>query len=135
EFGNLSSQHVGITLVQAKGKLQEVNETDHTALYRAAQVSLSMKGIIVKVTRIVLPKYNLVAKSYRVSLETCLEGLDQLRESHRNFEFYWFPYTDVVQVKAFDLDDGQTQTTGKQQTMFKKLVIENGLFWVMSEVS
>ena len=135
EFGNLSSQVVGITLVQANGNLLELNETDHPGLFQAAQVSLGMLGIIVKVTLRVLPKYNLVAKSYRVSLETCLEELDQLRESHRNFEFYWFPYTDVVQVKAFDLDDGQTQTTGMQQTMFKKLVIENGLFWVMSEVS
>src|SRR5699024_9734944 len=48
---------------------------------------------------------------------------------------YWFPYTDIVQVKAFDIDDGNRQIIRKQQTMFKKIVIENGLFWLMSEVS
>src|SRR5699024_1774990 len=74
-------------------------------------------------------------KNYRLSLETCLEQLIQLRESYRNFEFYWFPYTDIVQVKAFDIDDGNGQMIRKQQTMFKKIVIENGLFWLMSEVS
>ena len=135
EFGNLSSQVVGLTIVQANGNLLEINERDHPELLQAAQVSLGMFGVIIKITLKVLPKYNLVAKSYRLSLETCLEQLIQLRESYRNFEFYWFPYTDIVQVKAFDIDDGNGQMIRKQQTMFKKIVIENGLFWLMSEVS
>src|SRR5699024_1164464 len=135
EFGNLSSQVVGLTIVQANGNCLEINERDHPELLQAAQVSLGMFGVIIKITLKVLPKYNLVAKNYRLSLETCLEQLIQLRESYRNFEFYWFPYTDIVQVKAFDIDDGNGQMIRKQQTMFKKIVIENGLFWLMSEVS
>lgn len=134
-FGNISSQVVGLTLVQADGQLLEINTKNNPDLLQAAQLSLGLLGIIVKVTLKVLPKYNLVAQSYRMSLETCLEELDQLCGAHRNFEFYWFPYTDIVQVKAFDVDDGKIQSTRQQQSMLKKLVIENGLFWMMSEVS
>lgn len=135
EFGNIPSQAVGMTLLQANGQLIEINQDEHPDLFKAAQVSLGMLGIIVKVTLKVLPRYQLIAKSYRISLETCLQKLVDLRESHRNIEFYWFPYTDIVQVKAFDLNDGSFVSNGQQQNMFKKLVIENGLFWMMSEVS
>lgn len=135
-FGNIPTQVAGLTILQADGSLLEVNETENKAFLRAARISLGMFGIIVKVTLKVLPAYPLIAQSYRLSLMDCLQQLDQLKKTHRNFEFYWFPYTQTVQVKTMDLYDKQSLEKQKRNmNMLKKVVIENGLFWAMSEVS
>jgi len=136
EFGSLSTQAVGITLLQANGEIMEINADEHSELLRAAQLSLGMLGIIVKVTLKVLPAYQLVSRSYRLSLEDSLEQLETLRVNHRNMELYWFPFTNTVQIKTLDIANGQEDMEDdQQQNLFKKIVVENGLFWMMSEVS
>lgn len=133
-LGNLSTQVVGMTVLKANGCLLEINEIENKEFLQAAQVSLGMLGIIVKVTLRVLPAYSLIAESYRLSLNDCLQQIDRLKAKHRNFEFYWFPYTKTVQVKTMNFS--HEQSIGKQkQKMFKKVVVENGVFWAMSEVS
>lgn len=134
QFGSISTQAVGITLLLASGELLEVDETNKDDILQAAQVSLGMLGIIVKVTLKVLPAYQLIGRSYRLSLNETFEQLDALCGQHRNIEFYWFPYTDTVQVKTFDLAASDAEKDQSQMT-FKKVVVENGLFWLMSEVS
>src|SRR5690625_6793474 len=49
-FGSISTQAVGITLLQANGDMIEINETNESSLLQAAQLSLGMLGIIIKVT-------------------------------------------------------------------------------------
>ena len=134
QFGSISTQAVGITLLLASGELLEVDETNEAGVFQAAQVSLGMLGIIVKVTLKVLPAYQLTGTSYKLSLDETFQQLDTLCEQHRNIEFYWFPYTDTVQVKTFDLAAPNKEKDQKQMK-FKKVVVENGLFWLMSEVS
>ena len=135
-FGSISTQAVGITLLQANGDMIEINETNESSLLQAAQLSLGMLGIIIKVTLKVLPAYQLVGHSYRLSLEDSLQQLMALRSNHRNMEFYWFPFTNTVQIKTMNMADATVELANKKQhNMFKKIVIENGLFWMMSEVS
>lgn len=135
-FGSISTQAVGITLLQANGDMIDINETNDSSLLQAAQLSLGMLGIIVKVTLKVLPAYQLVGHSYRLSLEESLHQLTALRSSHRNMELYWFPFTNTVQIKTMNMADSTVELENKKQhNLFKKIVIENGLFWMMSEVS
>lgn len=134
EFGNISTQVHSLTIMKADGQLLHISPNENAYLLNAAKVSLGLLGIIVKVTLRVLPTYQLTSHSYKESFMQCLQQLELLRRSNRNFEFFWFPYTDTVQIKIMN-EDNYSITETKKQNMFKKVVIENGLFFVLSEVS
>ena len=40
-----------------------------------------------------------------MQLDDCLAQADALIAKHRSFEFYWFPHTDTVLTKAWDMTD------------------------------
>lgn len=130
-FGSISTQVIGITILTAAGELLEISHAVNKRFLQAAKLSLGMLGIIVKITLKVLPAYQLIGHSYRYSLHDCLSQLDRLKQENRNFEFYYFPYTNTVQVKTMNLAD----IDKRKQSKFKKLVIENGLFYALSEIS
>lgn len=132
DFGILSTQVAALTLVTASGEVIECSPDRHPELFKAAQVSLGSLGVIVRVTLRVLPRYQLHYRSGRMSLEECLDHLDRYRHEHRHFEFFWFPHTDFVQVKFMDKTD-QAASTGGLWSRFSKLVLENGVFWLLSE--
>lgn len=134
EFGGISTQVEGVTLLTASGNLLEISSTKNSKYFEAVRLSLGMLGIIVKVTLRVEKAYQLVGESYRLNLDECLVNLDKLQTDNRNFEFFWFPYTETVQVKTLNyVQDETMKKTGKQT--FKNVVVENGLFWSLSQVS
>lgn len=134
DFGSVATQVHDLTILTGTGELLHISPTENAHLLEAVKVSLGMLGIIVKVTLKVLPAYQLIAHSYRENFIVCLNNLDQLTRENRNFEFFWFPYTNTVQIKTLNENQQVTTEKGKQH-MLKKLVIENGLFYGMSEVS
>jgi FAD/FMN-containing dehydrogenase len=67
-------------------------------------------------------------------LSDCLENLEKYKNENRNFEFLWFPHTEWVQAKFIN----PTNLEPKKSNLFKKfndIVIENGGFWLLSEIS
>lgn len=103
QFGSISTQVAGVTILTATGDFMEISASKNASFFEAVKLSLGMLGIIVKVTLNVLPAYQLVGQSYRFSLKNCLSQLDDLCANNRNFEFFWFPYTNTVQVKTMNL--------------------------------
>ena len=101
-LGSLSTQVTALTLVTAAGEIVECSEPDQPGVFRSAQVSLGALGVLARMRLRVMAAYRLRGVRRRVPLEACLEGLDRERAAHRHFEFYWFPYADTVQTKAFD---------------------------------
>jgi FAD-linked oxidoreductase len=101
-LGSLSTQVTAATLITAAGEILECSGQDEPQVFRAAQVSLGALGVLARLRLRVVPAFRLRAVRRRLSLEACLADLPKLRAEHRHFEFFWFPYTDVVQTKAFD---------------------------------
>lgn len=132
QFGSVSTQVVGLTVVTGQGDILECSETYHPELFRALQVSLGLLGIIVKVRLRVLPAYNIHYKSKRMNLNDCLNNLTTFTDSHRHFEFYWFVHTNVVQAKFMQITQ-EPASKNSVWNQFKKIGIENGLFWFLSE--
>lgn len=133
-FGSLSTQVVGMTIVTSDGELMEVSERKNKNYFKAMQTSLGLLGIIVKVDLQVEPSFRLKAKSIKTNLNTCLMQLDVLKEENRHFEFYYFPYTDTVQIKTANEAEESNGKTYKPSYV-KDILIENSLFKVMSETS
>ncbi|NKQ18513.1 D-arabinono-1,4-lactone oxidase [Brevibacillus laterosporus] len=132
QFGSVSTQVVGLTVVTAQGDILECSETYHPELFRALQVSLGLLGIIVKVRLRVLLAYNIHYKSKRMNLNDCLNNLTTFTDNHRHFEFYWFVHTNVVQAKFMQITQ-EPASKNSVWNQFKKIGIENGLFWFLSE--
>jgi FAD-linked oxidoreductase len=131
-FGSISTQVVGLTVVTASGEVMEVSEQTQPELFKAMQVSLGLLGIIVRVKLRVLPAYRLRYQSRRMPLDECLASLEMFKTEHRHFEFFSFPYSDTVQVKFMN-QTTDLPSANQRWSYVKKMVVENGLFWLLSE--
>src|SRR5579885_3258171 len=131
-FGSLATQVEGLTLVTASGELLECSPEQNADIFKAAQVSLGLLGVIAKVTLRVVPAKRLHYDGRRVLLSDCLENLERYKQEHDHFEFFWFPYTKWVQAKFIK----ETQAPATRSTLwanFNKVVMENGVYWLLSE--
>ncbi|MFU1797010.1 D-arabinono-1,4-lactone oxidase [Paenibacillus azoreducens] len=130
-FGSLSTQMIEAQVVTASGELVTCSEHHHREIFKALQVSLGMLGIIVKVRLRVVPRTVLHYRSERLSVRECFERLAEFRDKHDHFEFFWFPHTDVVQVKRLDETD-EKPSESRFWNRMNQLVMENGFFGLMS---
>jgi FAD-linked oxidoreductase len=133
-FGSISAQVVGLTLVTGAGEVVQCSEQQHGELFKAAQVSLGALGVIVSVTLQLVPAYRLDYTWAREPLGATLAHLEQERDAHRNFEFYWFPYSEWALVKRANKTDAPARSANLLRR-FNDLVVENGAFWLLSEVA
>jgi FAD-linked oxidoreductase len=131
-FGTLSTQVEGITLVTASGEIIECSPGQNPDVFKAAQVSLGTLGVIAKVKLRVVPAKRMHFQALRTKLADSVANLEKYKQENSHFEFYWFPYTDWVQAK-FIKETTDPETTGSFWSNFNKIVLENGVFWLLSE--
>lgn len=104
-LGSLSAAVVGIHLVTASGEQVVCRREDNPDLFRAAQLGLGAVGIVTRVELALLPSYRLNQGIQSVSWSD-LEGDVETRiDSHRHFEFFWYPTVDKAMAKWTDLTD------------------------------
>ena len=131
-FGTLSTQIEKLTLVTADGELLECSAEQNSDVFKAAQVSLGMLGIIAKATVRVVPAKRLHFQSHRESLDDCLTNLERYKQENSHFEFFWMPYTKWVQAKF--LNETEEPASGNNWWgTFNKIVMENYVYSVLSE--
>ncbi len=133
-FGTLSTQVEALTLVTASGDILECSSTHEPDIFKAAQVSLGTLGVIARVTLRVVPSKRLHFKAHRESLVDCLNNLERYKQENSHFEFFWFPYTKWVQTKFLNETESEPNA-GSLWGNINKIVLENGLFWALSECS
>ncbi len=132
-FGSIPSQVVELTIVTGTGEILTVSEKQNGDYFKACLVSLGSLGIIVKVKLRIIKSPVYEYRSEKVEYGIFLERLKNYIIENRHFEFYLFPYSDVVQVKRMN------STSRKPQRLFfhhfKNLLLENYLFFALSEFS
>lgn len=134
QLGTLATQLVSITLVTASGELLTLTPETDPDRFRAAQVSLGALGIITRLGIQLVPAYKLKYTSGKAKLSELLPQLDTWKQRHRNFEFYYFPFTDTVQTKVMDKSDDAPKSGG-MGAWLNEIFLENGVFWALSRVS
>ncbi|MDE3229829.1 MAG: FAD-binding protein, partial [Chloroflexota bacterium] len=133
-FGNLATQVAGLTLVTAAGEIIDVSPERDPDIFKAAQVSLGALGVIASVTLRVVPAKRLRYVTRRERLDSLLAHLDEYKRENSHFEFFWFPYTQWAQAKFTNETDAQP-TSANLWTEFNRVVLENGVFLGLSEIS
>lgn len=99
QFGTLSTQIVGIEFINGNGTIINCSEIENSEIFKAAQISLGTLGIITALTLRLEDTYVLEFHSKKENINTVFQELNSYNENTRNFEFYWFPYTNIAQTK------------------------------------
>jgi L-gulono-1,4-lactone dehydrogenase len=100
DFGGISTQVVGATLVTADGELLVVDDRQNAELLPAVSLGLGALGILVEITLQCVPAFVLHAVERPESLEDVLDSLDARVQASDHFEYYWFPHTDRAMTKT-----------------------------------
>jgi FAD/FMN-containing dehydrogenase len=101
---NLSSILVGARLVTGEGRVVEVSEDSGSDLLRAMRVSLGTFGIFTRLRVKLVPAYHLHRREWCLALDELLPRLDELIEQCRNFDFYWYPRSDLTKARVMNID-------------------------------
>jgi FAD-linked oxidoreductase len=104
-FGNVSTEIVAFTIITANGAILNCSKDENTDLFIAGRVSLGAFGIITKMTFNVVEAYKLEYTSSSNDFYKTLETIEDYNEKNRNFEFYYFPYSDKLQIKETNITD------------------------------
>ncbi len=132
-FGTVSTQVESLTLVTADGTLLECSEEHNREIFKAAQTSLGMLGIIAYVTLRVVPMQRLHFQGRREHLSECLNNLETYKREHTHFSFLWAPYTDWVQLKFLNETTEPASKRSAVKSFINKVVVKNWVYWLISE--
>ena len=127
-FGNISSQVVGVRLVDGTGEVREITEGDEL---RAARVSLGALGAIAAVTLRCVPAFTIHRIDAPRSLDDVLPRLDELVDAHDHFEAFAMPYTRMALTLTSQRTDRDPESRGRAGAFMHDVVLENavlGLF-------
>lgn len=132
-FGNLATQVSAITLANGKGELVLCSENTHPEWYQAGRISLGAMGVLTQMELRLVPSSHMEYVSVAAHIDETLDKLDEHISGNRNFEFYWFPYTQTAQLKF--INETQAPIADNPVMRFlNKQVIENNVFFALSEI-
>jgi len=97
-FGSLSSFVRELEFVDGQGRVQVTTPEN----LHAAQVSLGSFGLITRVKLQCRPRFILRDLRSSVPFDTALSEFSNWAKQHRHLEFFWFPWSKHVQLKALD---------------------------------
>lgn len=132
DFGTISTQVKALRLVNGKGEVVDCSPTQQPELFKAAQVSLGALGIITQVTLQCVPAYRLAMHSRKEALSEVLNTLSERHDHNRNFEFYWFPYTELAWTKTANIAQDQPDKVNAINYL-TEYFLENYAFKVLCE--
>ena len=95
----LSAQLVGLELVTGDGTLLRCTETENAEVLEVARVGLGALGVLVSLTFRVEPLFVVEAVEEPMAWDEALGRYDEITATVDHVDAYWFPHTDIVQVK------------------------------------
>src|SRR5690554_3358139 len=100
---NLSSMLSGCRMVCADGQIKEfTEEKDGKDFFDAIRVSLGTMGIMTSMRLNLLQAFKLERKEWCTHTDNCMENLHELMNQNRNFDFYWYPRSDLVKLRVLN---------------------------------
>lgn len=102
-IGCMSTFVTRLQMINATGDLVECSADENPDLFDAARVSLGSLGILTEVTLQNTAPYRLVRETVWRSLDEILDIADDLADQHRNFEFFYIPFSGMGFTDAHDL--------------------------------
>tara|TARA_R110002110_G_scaffold406421_1_gene626491 strand:- start:330823 stop:332202 length:1380 start_codon:yes stop_codon:yes gene_type:complete len=112
-IGCMSTFVSALQLVDSRGDVIDCSETQRPELFNAAKVSLGSLGVVTQVTLQNVEPYRLRRETVWREFDEILEVAETMADSHRNFEFYYIPFSGMGFTDAHDYSDEAPSSTGK----------------------
>lgn len=131
-LGNISTRIAALEVVVSDGSVRKLTKEDGE-LFRAALVSLGALGVIVRVWLQVLPIYWLAIERRRETFSSLLPEMASRVRANRNFEFFWFPDSELVYSKTMNpvAGGGSRRAGAGIGRLVSDLVNENLAMWLV----
>lgn len=126
-LGGISTQIVALRLLTAGGEFLDCSANQNADVFAAARISIGTLGIITQFTLQLRDSYKLEYKVKKGDFEHTLQNLETYKSENRNFEFYWFPYTETVQLKISNETDAPVQDSAFKKYI-NQTIMENKIF-------
>ncbi|WP_126284003.1 D-arabinono-1,4-lactone oxidase [Burkholderia stagnalis] len=126
-LGNLATQIDSLVFMRADGTEIRASADTHPDLFAGGRIGLGVLGVLTEIGLRVVPSFRLRLERGAMHLDACLAQADALIGRHRSFEFYWFPHTDTVLTKAWDLTDDAPDSASRASRAAESFV-ENTVF-------
>jgi len=133
-FGSIATQIEEIKFINGRGEEITCSDKENNSLFKCAQVSLGALGIITEMKCRCMPAYKLVFEAKKEKFSDVIAQLDKLIAQNRNFEFYWFPYSEVVQTRYSNITQDDVEKPGIG-SFINDILLENGALKVVSELA
>jgi L-gulono-1,4-lactone dehydrogenase len=121
-FGNLSSQVVGVRVVDGSGQVRDLRDGDEL---RAARVSLGALGALSAVTLRCVPAFTIHRVDEPRSLDEVLPRLDEHVDAHDHWEAFVMPYTRRALTLTSARSDREPEPPGRVAAFVHDVVLEN----------
>lgn len=113
DIGCLSSFIQALTLLTANGELLHCSASENADIFNAARVNLGALGIVTELRLQNTEPYRLKRETEWLPLEDILASADTLAKRHRNFEFYYIPFSGMGFTDIQDMTDLPVSSTAK----------------------
>jgi FAD-linked oxidoreductase len=123
-FGNLSSQVVGVRIVDGTGEVRELTGGDEL---RAARVGLGALGAISAVTLRCVPAFTIHRLDEPRPLDEVLPRLDELVDANDHWEAFVMPYTRRALTLTSQRTDRPPEPAGRTKAFLRDVVLENAI--------
>ena len=112
-IGCMSSFIEEIQLVDGHGELVSCNANNNADLFQVAKVSLGSVGVVTQVKLQNVAPYRLRRELVWREFDEMLEIADGMADQHRNFEFYYIPFSGMGFTDTHDPTEELVGSTGK----------------------
>ncbi len=119
-LGSISAEVAGFRLITATGEAVDCSANSNADVWSAGRVSFGSLGVMSEITLSLRKTYKLRERNWLVPAEACWRDLAKLRDGHRHFEFFWFPYADEVVAKSLDETDEEAAAPLTSEQMFAR---------------
>ena len=112
-IGCMSTFIEGLQLVNARGELVDCDRQRNARLFDAARVSLGCLGIITQVRLQNVAPYRLRRETVWRKFDEMLAVAESEADKHRNFEFYYVPFSGMGFTDTHDITTEAVSSTDK----------------------
>ncbi len=98
----LAAEIKGLKLITAAGEEMEFSASSNADLLPAAQVALGTLGVLTEIQMQLVPRHKLHRRVQFLPYAQVLEEAPSLWQKHRNFEFFYIPFSGTAMVITHD---------------------------------